>query len=74
MAEGLHYLKYTRKRQQAVLMLQHCAILSQLNRHQDALDISRSVAILVKELTSSAAEIIQIKQANKEKQARWEEE
>jgi hypothetical protein len=30
---SLMYLKYSRQRQQAVLMLQHCAILSQLNRH-----------------------------------------
>jgi hypothetical protein len=55
---SLFYLKYTRLRQQSVLMLQHCAILSQLNRHQDALDISKSTALLIKDITEIAGIII----------------
>lgn len=58
------YLKFTRQRQQAVLMLQHCAILSQLNRHQDALDISKATALLIKEITFLAVKIIKSKREN----------
>lgn len=61
---SLSYLKYTRQRQQAVLMLQHCAILSQLNRHQDALDISKATALLIKEITQIAVIIIKEKRTN----------
>lgn len=59
---SLWYLKYTRYRQQAVLMLQHCAILSQLNRHQDALDTSKATALLIKDITHTASIVINLKQ------------
>lgn len=61
---SLWYLKYTRFRQQAVLMLQHCAILSQLNRHQDALDTSKATALLIKDITQTASTVINLKQQN----------
>ena len=70
---SLFYLKYTRLRQQAVLMLQHCAILSQLNRHQDALDISKSTALLIKDITEIAATIIMQKRENTNEKIRWQE-
>jgi len=46
-------------------MLQHCAILSQLNRHQDALDISKATALLIKEITAISLTIINAKIENK---------
>lgn len=61
---SLLYLKYTRQRQQSVMMLQHCAILSQLNRHYDALDISKATALLIKEITYTACMIVQSKKEN----------
>ena len=67
---SLYYLKYIRQRQQAVLMLQHCAILSQLNRHQDALDIAKATSLLIKEITESASHIIKSKRQNLEEKIR----
>lgn len=37
---GMMYLEFTRMRQLAVLQLQHCAILSQLNKHDAALELA----------------------------------
>ena len=54
-------------------MLQHCAILSQLNRHQDALDISKSTALLIKDITEIAATIIMQKRENTNEKIRWQE-
>jgi hypothetical protein len=71
---SLFYLKYTRQRQQAVLMLQHCAILSQLNRHQDALDISKATAFLIKEITHIASLIIKYKRENIDERLKWDDE
>jgi hypothetical protein len=70
----LHYLKFTRTRQQAVLMLQHCAILSQLNHHQDALEISKATAILISQITNLAQSIMQLKYSNRQEVARWKQE
>jgi len=53
-------------------MLQHCAILSQLNRHKDALDISKATALLIKEITTIASTIIKAKRDNKVEQERHE--
>jgi hypothetical protein len=54
-------------------MLQHCAILSQLNRHQDALDISKSTALLIKDITEIAGTIIKQKRENINEKIRWQE-
>ena len=58
---ALFYLKYTRQRQQMVIMLQHCAILSQLNQHQDALSLGKATCLLAKEITLNAILIIKAK-------------
>jgi hypothetical protein len=39
-------------------MLQHCAILSQLNRHKEALDIAKATAVLISTITSLALKIV----------------
>ena len=70
----LIYLKYTRQRQQAVMMLQHCAILSQLNRHRDALDISKATAILLRDVTQLASEVMAGHKQNSETLRAWEKE
>ena len=44
---GLLYLEYTRMRQLAVLQLQHCAILSQLNKHEGALELAQETSRLL---------------------------
>ena len=57
-----------------MLMLQHCAILSQLNRHQDALDISKATAFLINEITNIAGQIIKSKRDNGEQRLNWADE
>ena len=70
----LMYLKYVRKRQQSVLMLQHCAILSQQNRHQLALDLSLSNTLIIKEITKLGSQIIQAKRDNQNEKLRYEKQ
>mmetsp|Transcript_34721 Transcript_34721/g.53290 ORF Transcript_34721/g.53290 Transcript_34721/m.53290 type:complete len:108 (+) Transcript_34721:2004-2327(+) len=45
-------------------MLQHCAILSQLNRHKDALEISRATSVLMRDISMNAKGLIAMDQDN----------
>ena len=58
------YLKYTRLRQLTILLLQHCAILSQLNKHSDALQYAHSTTKLLHQISILACTIISSREAN----------
>ena len=53
-------------RQQSILQLQHCAILSQLNRHDDALALARETSQLLQQACSAAFELLKAKRMNEE--------
>ena len=61
---SLLYLKYTRMRQLTILLLQHCAILSQLNRHGDALGYAHSTTQILHRVSRLAIKIVQGKTNN----------
>jgi hypothetical protein len=45
-----------------------------LNRHQDALDISKATAFLIKEITHIASVIIKCKRENTDERFKWDDE
>ena len=61
---SLLYLKYTRLRQLTILLLQHCAILSQLNRHADALAYAHSTTKVLHRVSQLAIRIVVAREKN----------
>lgn len=71
---SLLYLKYTRLRQLTILLLQHCAILSQLNRHADALSYAHNTTKILHRIAQIAIKIVVSREQNLNELDRIEEE
>ena len=71
---SLLYLKYTRLRQLTILLLQHCAILSQLNRHADALSYAHNTTKILHRIAQIAIKIVVSREQNLREMDRVEDE
>lgn len=71
---SLLYLKYTRLRQLTILLLQHCAILSQLNRHADALSYAHNTTKILHKISQLTIRILMAKAQNVQELERVEDE
>lgn len=68
------YLKYTRLRQLTILLLQHCAILSQLNRHADALAFAHNTTKILHNVSQLAIKIVISRELNIKEMERVDDE
>lgn len=61
-------------RQLAVLQLQHCAILSQLNKHEGALELAQETSRLLWSICDTACALTRARTENEEAMARLSDE